>query len=309
MDAAWIDDWMTAASAMLPPGATQTMPQYAFSFRLFGINEPYTRTDNSADGTCLIHSFLTAISEVYRNASNKNKGVLGRAFRQKVYARLYGNREKINIPEQDYGHAGPDGGEVRRRLGARLIRTPEGDEYRVPTRKYIEYVGTVDTGSVHGYLYDSDVKKLQQCFGVNILLITPQVMNIRYYKNEALANNAPGVIGLPNLILYQSGAHFTTIHLEDQHVFTYDEILPILDGVNAARNRDKIVLSRADKVRYAEGEIVFLTSDKKAEPTPYVIVNYIWDRSTRPSAGLVKRVTHVTLNNGSEVAVGDIRFP
>jgi len=284
------------------------MPQYGFSFRIFGINDRYTRTDNSADGTCLIHSFLTAISRVYRNASNKNKGILGRAFRQKVYARLYGNREKINIPEEDYGHAGPSGAEVHRRLGARLMRTPLGNEYRVPVRKYIEYVGTVDTGSVHGYLYDSDVKKLQQCFRVNILLITPQVMNIRYFKNEALANDAPGVIGLPNLILYQSGAHFTTIHLGDQHIFSYADILPILDGVNAARNRDKVVLSRADKVRYASGEIVFLKSDKKAEPTPYVIVSFIWDRSTRNSSGLVKRVTHVNLNNGSEVAIEDIRF-
>jgi hypothetical protein len=300
---------MTAAGNLLPPGATQTMPRYGFSFRIFGINDRYTRTDNSADGTCLIHSFLTSMSEVYRNASNKNKGVLGRAFRQKVYAKLYNNSDKINIPEEDYGHAGPTGAEVHQRLGARLIRTPEGNEYRVPARKYIEYVGAVDTGSVHGYLYDSDVKKLHQCFRVNILLITPQVMNIRYYKNEALANDAPGVIGLPNIILYQSGSHFTTIHLDDQYIFSYDDIRPILDGVNAARNRDKIILSSADKLRYASGEIVFLKSDKKAAPTPYVIVSYIWDRSTRPSAGLVKRVTHVNLNNGSEVAVGDIRFP
>jgi len=308
LDAAWVDDWMTAARAMLPPGAKQTMPQYGFSFRIFGINDRYTRTDNSADGTCLIHSFLTAISGVYRNASNKNKGVLGRAFRQKVYAKLYNDREKINIPEEDYGHAGPSGAEVHQRLGARLIRTPEGNEYRVPARKYIEYVGAVDTGSVHGYLYDSDVKKLHQCFRVNILLITPQVMDIRYFKNEALANNAPGVIDLPNLILYQAGSHFTTIHLDDQYIFSYDDIRPILDGVNAARNRDKIVLSSADKIRYAANKIVFLKSDKKAEPTPYVIVSYIWDRSTRPSSGLVKRVTHVNLNNGSEVAIEDIRF-
>ena len=309
LDAAWIDDWMTAAGAILEDEETETMPQYRFSFRIFGIHEEYTRTDNSADGTCLIHSFLTAMSEVYRNASNKNKGILGRAFRQKVYAKLYNNREKINIPEEDYGHAGPSIGEVRHRLGRRLMRTRRGDEYRVPARKYIEYVGAVDTGSVHGYLFDSDVKKLQQCFRVNILLITPQVMNIRYFKNEALANNAPGVIGLPNIILYQSGAHFTTIHLDDQHIFSYDDIRPILDGVNAARNRDKIVLSSADKLRYAEGSIVFLRSDTTAHPTPYTIVNYIWDRSTRNSAGLVKRVTHVTLNNGSEVAVGNIRFP
>ena len=75
--------------------------------------------------------------------------------------------------------------------------------------------------------------------------------------------------------------------------------------MDAARNADKIVLSSKDKRDYADGSLVLYKG------TPRIIRDYLWANETESSKGLVKRVTHVKLENGVEgikVPIADLRI-
>ena len=90
-------------------------------------------------------------------------------------------------------------------------------------------MGEVGQGGRHGYLYDSDAKKLARCFNVNIIIALNDIFKIRFEEDHSKAGKAK-----PYVIIHQSGAHFTTIHLAKQHLFSYDDILPIREWVDAA---------------------------------------------------------------------------
>jgi hypothetical protein len=304
---AFIDDWIAGAvRALRIRGSPEDMPQRSrISFRSIGVDQKFDHVDNSADGTCLIHAFLTAVSAFYRNLSNVNKGILGRAFRRNIYARLWSPDARINIPATDYRavpkrlHLGKRMSVVARH-GAQVL----GNEHNVPRRRYIEYVGGIGEGRHHGYLYDSDAEKLAQCFNVNILLVPPEILNIRYYEDDSAEGRAK-----PNIIIHQSGQHFTTLHLGDQFIFSREEILPILEGVNSARNANAAGLSVADRAKFAAGKRVFVVGHPDEER---IIQEYVWSNAGAPRGHAV-RVSHVILESGEpkgeRVPVANIRFP
>jgi hypothetical protein len=178
-----------------------------------------------------------------------------------------------------------------------------GKEHNVPRRRYIEYVGGVGEGRRHGYLYDTDTEKLAQCFNVNILLVPPEILNIRYYEDDSVAGHAK-----PTIILRQSGAHFTTLHMGEQFIFDREEILPIVNAVNSIRDADTAGLSIADRAKYAPGKRVFVTG----HPEERIIQQYAWSNAGAPPGHAV-RVSHVILESstpeGQRVPIADIRFP
>jgi hypothetical protein len=308
LDIAFIDDWIAGSvRALRIRGPPEDMPQRSrISFRSIGVDQKYDHVDNSADGTCLIHAFLTAVSAFYRNLSNVNKGILGRAFRRNIYARLWSPDARINIDPSDYRavpkrlHLGRKRQVIRRPSGSQRL----GDQHDVPRRRYTEYVGGIGEGRHHGYLYDSDAEKLAQCFNVNILLVPPEILNIRYYEDDSVAGRAK-----PNIIIRQSGQHFTTLHLGEQFIFSREEILPIVEGVNAARNANAAGLSVADRAKFAAGKRVFVVGHPGEER---IIQEYVWSNAGAPRGHAV-RVSHVILESGDprgeRVPVANIRFP
>lgn len=303
----FIDDWIAGAvRALRIRGPPEDMPQRGrISFRSIGIAEKYDHVDNSADGTCLIHAFLTAVSAFYRNLSNVNKGILGRAFRRNIYARLWSPDARINIIAEDYRSV-----PKRLHLGRRrqIVILPGGTrrfgDHDVPRRRYTEYVGGIGEGRRHGYLYDTDVEKLAQCFNVNIVLVPPEILNIRYYEDDSAAGRAK-----PNIILRQDGSHFTTLHLGEQFIFSREEVLPIIEGVNAARNANAAGLSVTDRAKFAAGKRVFVVGHPGEER---IIQEYVWSNAGAPRGHAV-RVSHVILESGDprgeRVPVANIRFP
>jgi len=290
----FVDDWMEAAKIFVDDEEEESYSMYKYKFTTntkaangsIVVNElpdKFIRTDNAADGTCLLHAFLTAVSPVYRSLSLDNKGILGRAFRQKVYAKLFPDSTTIKIVKEDFNKVSKHvnlGNRVMKGLGSE-------DDHIVPARKYIEYVGSVDRGSSHGYLYDFDAKKLAQCFNVNIIMVLDNIMNIRLEEDDSPAGKKK-----PWIMIHQAGAHFTTIHKKDKYIFTGDEIQPLREWVDAARDKDKTVFSSKDRKDYAEGSLVVYKGD------PRIIREYVWNEASEYLMGRVKRVTHVKLEDG-----------
>jgi len=307
LDIGFIDDWIAGAvRALRIRGPPEDMPvRERVSFREIGIAQKYDHVDNSADGTCLIHAFLTAVSAFYRNLSNVNKGILGRAFRRNIYARLWSPDARFNVVASDY-NAVPK----RLHLGRRrqVVILPGGTrrfgDHNVPRRRYTEYVGGIGEGRHHGYLYDSDAQKLAQCFNVNILMVPADtILNIRYLEDDSAAGRAK-----PNIIIRQAGQHFTTLHLGEQFIFSREEILPIVDGVAAVRVANAAGMSVADRTRYAIGRRVHVVG----HPEERVIQDILWSGEGAPP-GQAVRMSHVFLENGTaagqKVPVANIRIP
>ena len=303
----FVDDWIAGAVRALrirgPPEDEARLGR--ISFREIGVAQKYDHINNSSDGTCLIHAFLMAVSAFYRNLSNVNKGILGRAFRRNIYARLWSPDARINIEPTDY-RAVPKRLHLGRKM--QIITMPDGtqrlgNQHNVPRRRYTEYIGDIALPRRHGYLYDSDAEKLAQCFNVNIVLVPPQILNIRYYEDDSAAGRAK-----PNIILRQNGEHFTTLHLGEQFIFSREEILPILEGVNAARNANAAGMSVADRARYAIGRRVHVVG----HPEERIIQDILWSGEGAP-AGQAVRMSHVFLENGTaagqKVPVANIRIP
>ena len=303
----FVDDWMEAAKIFVDDDEEESYSMYKYKFTTnvkaangsITVNElpdKFIRTDNAADGTCLIHAFLTAVSPVYRSLSLDNKGILGRAFRQKVYAKLFSDSTTIKIVKEDFN-------KVSRHvnLGNRIIKgLGSEDDHIVPARKYIEYVGAVNRGGSHGYLYDFDAKKLAQCFNVNIVIVLDNIMNIRFEEDDSKEGKKK-----PYIFIHQAGAHFTTIHKKDKYIFTYDEVQPVREWVDAARDKDKTVFSSKDRKDYAEGSLVLYKGE------PRIIREYVWNEASEYLMGRVKRVTHVKLEDGVrglKVPIGEIEI-
>ena len=302
----FIDDWIHAGrQALVAPGPPAAIPQRgSLRFTSLGVPTIYGDSDNAGDGSCLIHAFLMATSILYRNLSVKDKGILGRAFRHKIYARLYHPDEVFNIDPEDWRLVPRNWGLGRRKgmIVGRDGTLRQGKEWEVPRRRYTEYVGGVGRGRHHGYLYDTDVEKLARCFNVNILLVPSQATDIRYYEDDTAAGHAK-----PSIMIRQRGAHYTTLHVGDQYLFSREEVLPIVQAVNRIRNSDKAGLSIADRTRYAIGRRVFVIG----HPEERIIMDIRWsDAGALP--GQAVKVSHVILETGGAagqtVPVANIRL-
>jgi hypothetical protein len=227
-----INRWMLAAQTYLGiPAATDDKVETEYSINLapYGIDERWGMTDNAGEGSCLIHAFLMAASPNYcsHSVSNIQRGILGRAFRQKVYAEMYRDDDRRIITPSDYTV-------VKKHIYVDATTLYNG-EYKVLARKYIEYVGGVRQGIFHPFLDDKDVKQLAVWFNINILILTRNPLDTRYFQfnsdtrefarnlNAGLTNN-----GASNIIIFHSGNHYITIHKGKDYLFTFEQINPII---------------------------------------------------------------------------------
>jgi hypothetical protein len=166
-------------------------------------------------------------------------------------------------------------------------------------------VGGVAAGDVHGFLYDTDVEKLAECFNVNIVLVPDSILNIRYYEDDTPAGHTKPTIMIRN----KGNIHFTTLHLDDKYIFDREEVMPLVNAVNARRNSNAAGLSVADRARYALGRRVFVISHPDEER---IIQDIKWS-TAGALPGQAVRVSHVYLESGDpegqQVPVANIRIP
>ena len=198
----FIDNWVDKQISIHEMYETRELPTDKL--------ENYKIVNNAGDGSCLIHAFLTAMSEQYRNRSNIDKANIGRLFRQDIYANLFTDTEQMIIEDADYTKI------IKKGIFLPDSVTKVGSAWKVPAKKYIGYVGTN-----HGYLYDTDADKLSKCFNMNIIILVEgdddevNFQNSRHYD-----------YGSDNtIILYQSGAHFETVFKDGgQYTFSGEDI-------------------------------------------------------------------------------------
>jgi len=229
-----INRWMLAAQTYLP-AATDNKVEKETSIDLapYGIHARWNMTNNAGEGSCLIHAVLMAASPNYRShsVSNIQRGILGRAFRQKVYAEMYYDYDTRIITPSDYEA-------VKKHIY--VDASSNNGEYKVLARKYIEYVGGVMYGVFHPFLDDKDTKQLAVWFNINILILTesrgrPTPLHTLYCQfntqtPEFVSNPNAGLTdnGASNIIIFHSGNHYQTIHNGTQYLFTFEEINPII---------------------------------------------------------------------------------
>lgn len=186
------------------------------------------------DGTCLLHAFLTDASPTYRSLPTRFvQGVVGRAFRKRVYAQLRPADEEMKVAVSDYGTALRTASTQARtamELGAPV--------YYVKARAYIR-----DTD---GYLYDTpDIDNLQECFGVRIIITKSdgRIGHIRLkgdvgpvdLKREydmEVAANIPADKYTQYIMIFQTPGHYEAVKRRgaEQYIFTYPEVRDVLLG-------------------------------------------------------------------------------
>jgi hypothetical protein len=228
-----INRWMLATRTYLRnPAATDNKveTEYSIDVAPYGINKQWSMTDNAGEGSCLIHAVLMAASPNYRShsVSNIQRGILGRAFRQKVYAEMYRDDDRRIITPSDYTA-------VKKHIY--VDANPHNGEYEVLARKYIEYVGGVRQGIIHPFLDDKDAKQLAVWFNINILILTRNPLDLRYYRFNEDRSEVRKEIGIRdnkalNIIIFHLGNHYITIHNGSTYLFTFAEIKPIIDLYN-----------------------------------------------------------------------------
>ena len=241
LDINFIDEWIGKESAKLVKGkgemySNRKVPSTDKSLKGYEI------VNNAADGSCLIHSFLTAASENYRNLSKVNKATVGLRFRSDVYAELFSDKDRMIIVESDYNRMG---GEIMKKLDA----APVEGGYSVLTQPYLKFVG-----GGHGYLYDKDTENLSKCFGMNIITLVQKGSTVKMDESRYISCNDDNK---PYIILYQSGAHYETVYIGAQFVFTNAEMLPIITALIEAR--PKTVLNFGD---FKPGQHISYTTSK-----------------------------------------------
>lgn len=186
------------------------------------------------DGTCLIHAFLTDLSPTYRSFSEDVQGPIGRAFRKDVYAKLRLANEPMAIEFPDYqtvkGIPSVKAATKKDAGGATI--------YTADARHYIQ-----DSG---GYLYDTDVDFLMECFGIRVIVLTKSAVKydrIRL-KGEVdpkdlarehaveVAANIPPEKHVHFIMIYQRGGHYEAVRRKgrEQYVFTYDEMKDVIEA-------------------------------------------------------------------------------
>ena len=190
------------------------------------------------DGTCLLHSFLTNISATYRSMTDISKMIVGGTFRRYVYGMLYAPGDRLeNIHPDDYR-------EVRHLpiIQARIEHPREGFTTRtVSARGYIQ--------NTSNYLGDEDTKKLQECFGVRIIIVTktgiphgcfrlvgevnPGELAEEFDREHTAMNNADGEHPLTRyMLIFQKASHYEAVRRKgvDQFIFTYPEVRDIIEA-------------------------------------------------------------------------------
>ena len=187
-----INRWILAARTRLgiaPTTDPKIETEYPIDLAPYGINETWGMTDNMGEGSCLIHAFLMAASANYRSqlVSNRQRGILGRAFRQKVYAEMFSDDDRKIVRPTDYDYIID-----RIFVDGQLVN----GEYSVLARKYIEYVGGVEQGVLHAFLDDKDAKKLAIWFNINIVLLSRNPLNLRYYRFNEERREVLGEVGI-----------------------------------------------------------------------------------------------------------------
>jgi len=201
-------------------------------------NSEFEVFETVGDGTCLLHSFLTNISSTYRSMTEISKMIVGGAFRRYVYGMLYTPEDRLlNIHPEDYA------GVARRPIvQARIDRPRPGFAIRsVSARGYIQHTDA--------YLGDEDTEKLQECFGVRIIIVTksgiphgcfrlvgevnPAELAEEFDQEHTAMNNADGEHPLTRyMLIFQKGAHYEAVRRKgvDQFIFTYPEVRDIINA-------------------------------------------------------------------------------
>ena len=216
------------------------------------------------DGTCLIHAFLTDVSPTYRSLPTRFvQGVVGRAFRKRVYAQLRPHDEEMLVSAGDYATA-------RANPSTRARTAVEGGApvYYVNARAYIR-----DTD---GFLYDApDIENLQECFGVRIIITKSDgrighirlkgdvgPVDLRREYDGEVAANIPADKYTPYIMIFQTPGHYEAVKRRgaEQYIFTYPEVRDVLEGAVEA----EAVVDADIKARLRPGAVLSLVGDRVA---------------------------------------------
>jgi len=226
------------------------------------------------DGTCLIHAFLTDISPSYRSLPRTVQRIAGQAFRRQVYAFLHPADAEMKLEQEDY-----DGFAVRTpSTHARIVDVDGNHELRAKARAYIR-----DTD---GYLYDTDVAHLQECFGIRILLITKSAIKhdrirligevspadlLKEYNTEVAAN-IPADKYTKYIMIFVRPGHYEGVKRNgsEQYIFSYPEVRDIIQaavGQTTMLSDDlKLLFRRNALVKLVNGKTVLATGVHKWWP-------------------------------------------
>jgi hypothetical protein len=222
------------------------------------------------DGTCLLHAFLTDMSPAYRSLPRTVQRMTGQAFRKQVYAFLFPADVEMKLEQEDYDNFAEPEPSTR----AREAVMDDGNiELRANARAYIR-----DTD---GYLYDTDVAHLQECFGVRILLITKSEVKhdrirligdvnpadlAREYAGEQSAN-IPADKYTKYILIFVRPGHYEGIkhRTRDQYIFGYPEVRDVIEaavGQEAAVDMDlKEMLAPDTIVTLVDGRVATVHED------------------------------------------------
>lgn len=282
LDINFVDEWIGKESAKLGKGkgemySNRKVPSVDKSLKGYEI------VNNAADGSCLIHSFLTAASENYRNLSKVNKATVGLRFRSDVYAELFSDKDRMIIVESDYNRMG---GEIMKKLDA----APVEGGYSVLTQPYLKFVG-----GGHGYLYDKDTENLSKCFNMNIITLVQNGSSVKMENSRYI----PRGDEKPYIILYQSGAHYETVYKGAQLVFTNADMLPIIAALDSTRSKAIIEV----KNEYAPGKLYsYLNKDGKVQEHP--ILDVVRGDQIPRQIKFQKKASYVNYNSSIKLPKG-----
>uniref|UniRef100_A0A6C0K3A0 Uncharacterized protein n=1 Tax=viral metagenome TaxID=1070528 RepID=A0A6C0K3A0_9ZZZZ len=238
----FVESWVASIAAFLADeiAAVYALPESpARGTRNENVHPAFNRDFHikmtEGDGTCLLHAFLTDASPTYRSLPTRFvQGIVGRAFRKRVYAQLQPPDKEMYVSIGDYSTA--------RAVPSTAARTEMGEGgdpmYIVNARAYIR-----DTD---GYLYDTpDIENLQECFGVRIIItksdgrighirlkgdVSPADLQ-REYDGEVAAN-IPADRYTQYIMIFQTPGHYEAVKRRgaEQYVFTYPEVRDVLLG-------------------------------------------------------------------------------
>ena len=267
LNQAFVDNWMAGIAGSLAVEIARHRRDPPRGIRNESVHPAFNRDfvvkQTEGDGTCLIHAFLTDMSPVYRGLPRTVQGIVGRAFRKQVYAFLFPADAEMKLEQEDYDHFA----EPEPSTHAREVVMDDGNvELRANARAYIR-----DT---NGYLYDTDVAHLQECFGVRILLITKSDVAhdrirligevnpddlAREYATEQAAN-IPADKYTKYMLIFVRPGHYEGIkhRTRDQYLFGYPDVR---DVIQAAVGQG-VVIDTGLKERLVPGTVVTLADGR-----------------------------------------------